>query len=350
MAAGFKTATVNAADVPGTLTDYPAYVDLSRLGITTQAEADSVRVYADSGKSTQWAREIVSASQMWVKVPSLTSTTAIYVDWDGVSADYAATDTYGRNAVWSNYASVWHLEAGSGTRIDSKANTNDVTGTTRGAVAALVGNGNDFEESSSDVLSKASPTGLGGVSTISVEVVINAESLTDALPCPIALWNDNSVNQRAWAIAVIVADANKIRFYTSDDGVGADSLVGGAISLSTTYVLTATFQSGTNNMILYQNADTYQKTSTETSIFNSTTDIRIGGANGFGGGGTGIFWDGWIDEARVTTNILSANYHTTKYNNLTDESGFWGTWTTVSGQTFTSPSGGVAYTGGLTMY
>jgi hypothetical protein len=47
MAAGFKKATVRAADVPSTLTNFPTYVDLDRLGITTLAEAQSVRVYAD---------------------------------------------------------------------------------------------------------------------------------------------------------------------------------------------------------------------------------------------------------------------------------------------------------------
>ena len=108
MAAGFKQATVNAASVPSTQTNFPAYVDLSRLGITTLAEAQSVRVYADSGKVTEWAREIVSATEMHVKVPSLTSTVTMYVDWDGVSADYAVTDTYGRNAVWSSYSTVIH--------------------------------------------------------------------------------------------------------------------------------------------------------------------------------------------------------------------------------------------------
>ena len=99
MAAGFKTATVNASDVPSTQTNFPVYVDLARLGITTQAEADSIRVYAESSKTTEWAREIVSVSEMWVKVPSLTSTTAIYIDWDGSRSDYSVSDTYGRNNI-----------------------------------------------------------------------------------------------------------------------------------------------------------------------------------------------------------------------------------------------------------
>jgi len=110
MASGFKQATVNASDVPATLTNYPAYVALSRLGITTLAEAQSVRCYSDSAKTTELAREIVSVTEMHVKVSSLTSTFVLYVDWDGARADYAATDTYGRNAVWSDYAFVFHFE------------------------------------------------------------------------------------------------------------------------------------------------------------------------------------------------------------------------------------------------
>ena len=111
MAAGFKQATVNASDVPATLADYPSYVDLSRLGITTLAEAQSVRCYSDSAKTTELAREIVSATQMFVKIPSLTSTFVLYVDYDGVRADYAVTDTFGRNATWpSQFLLASHFE------------------------------------------------------------------------------------------------------------------------------------------------------------------------------------------------------------------------------------------------
>jgi len=130
MAAGFKQATVNASRVPSTQTNFPAYVDLSRLGITTLAEAQSVRVYADIAKTTEWARQIVSVSVMYVKVPSLTSTVSIYIDYDGVRADYAVTDTYGRNAVWSDYRAVYHLNDEN----DSTANAYHLSQTTAGGV------------------------------------------------------------------------------------------------------------------------------------------------------------------------------------------------------------------------
>src|SRR6056297_2303141 len=105
-----KTATVNASDVAATLTNFPAYVDLSRVGITTLAEAESVRVYSDAAKTTELAREIVSASEMHVLIPSLTTSTQIWVDFDGVRSDYAVGATYGAEAVWSTFEGVWHLQ------------------------------------------------------------------------------------------------------------------------------------------------------------------------------------------------------------------------------------------------
>jgi hypothetical protein len=112
MSTGFKSATVASGDVPDTQSNFPVYVDLKRMNGGTSlsaADAASIRVYSDSGKTTELAREIVSVDEMHVKVTSLTNTFTIYVDWDGSSADYAVTDTYGRNAVWSDYRAVYHL-------------------------------------------------------------------------------------------------------------------------------------------------------------------------------------------------------------------------------------------------
>ncbi|MFS4438594.1 LamG-like jellyroll fold domain-containing protein [Paracoccaceae bacterium GXU_MW_L88] len=99
---------LSTTQATGTHTNFPAAVDLSILGITTQAEADSVRVYTDESKSVELPREIVSPSIMWVKLDALSNSDTYYVEYDGVSADYAVTDTYGRNAVWSDYELVMH--------------------------------------------------------------------------------------------------------------------------------------------------------------------------------------------------------------------------------------------------
>jgi hypothetical protein len=102
--------TPKAGKVTGTHTNFPVYMDFSAMGITTLAEAQSVRCYTDAGLTTEIAREVVSATEGHAKVPSLSSASEIYADYDGIRADYAVTDTYGRNAVWSDYGASARLD------------------------------------------------------------------------------------------------------------------------------------------------------------------------------------------------------------------------------------------------
>jgi hypothetical protein len=126
----FKVSPINAAKVASTLTDYVAYVDLARLGITTLAEAESVRVYLDRDKTIEIAREIVSETEMWVRIPTLAVTTKLYVDWDGVRSNYLATDTYGAQAVWGSNAKLVAHTSGSANDSSGNANVPTIEGAT----------------------------------------------------------------------------------------------------------------------------------------------------------------------------------------------------------------------------
>ena len=309
MAAGFKKATVNASDVPSTQTNFPAYVDLSRVGITTLAEAQSVRVYADSGKATEWAREIVSATEMHVKVPSLTSTVEMYVDWDGVSADYAVTDTYGRNAVWSGEISVYHLQS----------NSTDSTGSYTGTDTSI---------------SYTTDGQIGkGAYTASGKIVTASYSLNSAFS--LRSWiKPNSVS----GVQVFFST------YKPANGTGGPAavlqLVGSALNYSNYLVDTnqGSFSAGVLAMAavthngttatLYKNGASigsgtvaHSTATAEMSLFsrNDTTSNRYAGL---------------LDEVRIRSGVLSSDWLLTEYNNQSDEAGFWGTWSDV-GSTFT---------------
>ena len=322
MASGFKTATVNASDVPATQTDFPSYVDLSRLGITTLAEAQSVRVYADSAKTTEWAREIVSATEMHVKVPSLTSTTDIYVDWDGVSADYAVTDTYGRNAVWSGYRAVYHLDG----LTDSTGNGYTLTNNnsvTLGASGLMGGSADLTTGNTNKTLSVADGLGITGSLTI------------DA-------WA-NKYNVSAYGQGFYTFNATNRRLYTYYENVGgasmrfAHELPGGATmnknaltgwSNSTWHKVSQTYDGTTARYYLdgvYKDGGAISGTGSSV-----TSNFRLGSHHG----GTAVpvlFWQGLIDEARVKSTENPANWITTEYNNQANEATFWGTWTDAGG-------------------
>jgi hypothetical protein len=124
--------TVNASKVAATLTDYPAYVDLADMPASFWAEVTNgggdIRVYSDSGLTTELAREVVSCDtavdtgEMHVKVPSLTTSSVIYVTVDGTSTEPAAGATYGSQAVWSDYILVVHGDDATTSTVTDSAN------------------------------------------------------------------------------------------------------------------------------------------------------------------------------------------------------------------------------------
>lgn len=317
----FKTATVNASDVPATLTNYPSYIDWSRLGITTLAEAQSSRVYADSGKVVEWAREVVSATEGHTKVPSLTSTTPIYVDYDGIRADYAVTDTYGRNAVWSEYQAVYHGDD----TTDSTGNGYTLTNT--GGIAYNSGKvGKAFDSGSGNnnkYLSTTASLGIADTDVNSTDGVMHQ-----------AWVNFYSEAEFNWWMGGRYGSATR-RGVRAGKNHAAGTIFAGyengntgttAFSYSTWYMLHYTKSGST--LYQYKNG-----TSASTGAYTSGTS---GSAAGFGlfhprGGEGEDEVSAQIDEVRIKIGNLSANWITTEYNNQSDEAGFWGTWSDAGG-------------------
>lgn len=332
MAAGFKSATVNASSVPSTQTNFPAYVDLSRVGITTLAEAQSVRVYADSAKTTEWAREIVSATEMHVKVPSLTSTVTIYVDYNGVRADYAVTDTFGRNAVWSAYIGVWHLDEAvnntAGGYADSTGKGNNGTGVSmaEAPVAGKIGGNAASFDGISDYINAADSASLDEPNTN------NAVAFT-------AILKSDSVAQGTYYGFGKSSDQYNMIFDFAADtyefwGNSADARfnIGTSTDVTNWLFLGASFNGATDEGIANFNGTTTTSTEIGTLPAANTGPFVIGGV--LSGGGFTTFsqaFDGKVDELRVRSSAVTANWMTTEYNNLFTESAFWGTWANVGG-------------------
>lgn len=320
MSTGFKKATVAAASVPATQTNFPAYVDLSRLGITTLAEAQSVRCYADESKVTELAREIVSVTEMHVKIPSLTSTFVLYVEYDGVSSDYAVTDTYGRNAVWSDYAFVWHMISSSGAETDVTGN--GVSGTYFGnlpdPVAGKLGNGQDFD-GTGDYMSRANTIPY---SDFSMSFWINVDTWYSTNRAPFVTQRQSDP-----IIQVFYEGALYFRLRQTNAG-GLNQINAGTMSLNTDYLITATIDISSGEMDIYKNTTNYTTTYTK-GDFSSAGNFEVGREPL----NVGYFdyLDGDISEFRVRYDVVSADWVSTEYNNQSDESTFWGTWSDAGG-------------------
>lgn len=325
MATGFKQATVNASSVPATQTNFPSYVDLSRLGITTQAEADSVRVYADSGKTTEWAREIVSVTEMHVKVPSLTSTVDIYVDWDGSSADYGVTDTYGRNAVWSDYAAVYHMNESSGNITDSTANGNTGTNTNTATFgAAQIGNGSTYAAASSQYFTMGTPASLNITGSLSMTAWLKDNAASGANSTVIS--NYNSTGSKVQYQYKTYNNAGTITTYYNINNTSQQTITGQTISVNTWTHIGSVYNG--SNVIMYKNgAANSPTTTTQTPPSTGYGDTSLGRAGSY----NGLYTNGSLDEVRVRASALATTWITTEYNNQNDEATFWGTWSDVGG-------------------
>jgi len=320
MAAGFKTATVRSGDVPATQTDFPTYVDLDRLGITTLAEAESVRVYADSAKTTEWAREIVSATEMHVKVPSLTSTVEIFVDWDGVRADYAVGATYGRNAVWVDYEGVWHLgEAvnnSSDGYLDSTGNGNHGTGRSMAlaAVDSPTGKGQDFD-GAADGITVPSSSSIDAPTT-NQKLTISSWIKKDAVGGTPQDYIVGGLNTYSIIHGYV---RNTYELFSS----GLRYTIGVVTDTDWNYIATS-FDNSANTSISSVNGS--NSTSSEGgSLSTASNNFIIGAASASNN------FNGKISEVRVRSDVLSGNWFTTEYNNQNAEATFWGTWTDAGG-------------------
>jgi len=304
MATGFKKAEAPGATlVPTTQTDFPGYVNLARLGITTLAEAQSVRVYADEAKTTEWAREIVSVTEMHFKVPSISATTIPYVDWDGVRADYAATDTYGRNDVWSNgFGGVWHM--GAGVLVDSTGQVGNSTTNEGTATTGKVGDATDYNGSQRTIIPNAASINIGDELTYSMWT--NGDSFSRGLEKSNAFFFINYTG--AGSLGPLVKPGN----------AAADI---GSLSTGVWYNLVGRFSATDETLDAIRDGVVIGTTSFAGPLATPGLDLFIGADDG------SSRYDGRIDEVRISSVKRSIQWLALEHTNQNDESTFWGTWT-----------------------
>jgi len=127
--------TVKASALSEDLTDFPVYVDLADLPSSffsnITSDGGDIRVTESDGQ-TEVAREIVFASttaltgEMYFNSSSTSSTTdtIFYIYYgNSLASDYAVTDTYGAENVWSNgYVLVSHLNDETTSTVVNSAN------------------------------------------------------------------------------------------------------------------------------------------------------------------------------------------------------------------------------------
>jgi hypothetical protein len=322
-----KKITIDHTDVPSDQANFPVLISFTEPAdlndALVQADGNDL-LFTDSTGMNKLSHELdyfVKNSGIlvaWVKVPALSSTTdtVIYLYYGNIDASNQQDPAN----VWTNsYAGVWHLGEGSGTtRLDSTGNNNDLAdtnGVAQSAVLAKIGYGADFVRTSSEYLSitDAAQTGLDITGSITMEAWAKNDETGNAPYFIIDKARGSCGSGDApYFLRLNNANSGFVRECTVVTGVcGADP----TDSQGTLTSITSgnwVFVVGTNdgaNTLVYKNGAQTATQAYNSGIFNSDGAFYVGSqvnAN---------YFDGFIDEVRVSNTARSADWITTEYNN-----------------------------------
>jgi len=323
--------TIDNTKVSADLTDYVGYIDLAQMPAgfwtTVQNGGGDIRITKTDGE-TELAREIVTCDttaetgEVHFKLTGTLSSSAdtdIYVYFGNSGAsDYAVDATYGRNNVWdSNYRAVYHFSETSGSRYDSTVNgqtLSDVNTVTSGA--GKLGTGGDFESTNSEYLTKTGSIMASVPTAITASAWITRESV--ATGGPANTISNEGTNKGFWWLRTEDNPSDKVGFSiqnTSTTTFTAKSTTN--IGTGSPYYVVGSWDS--SNIKIYVNGSLEHTVATTGTIRTTVALNYICGAFT----SPGNYFDGIIDENRVSNSALSASWITTEYNNQSAPATFY---------------------------
>ena len=327
--------TIDNTKLGSDVTDYPLFIDLNNLPAdfhnnVNQTDARDLRVTKADGV-TELPREVVfynnstDTGELHVKYTgtlSSSSPTDIYLYYGNSGAsDYATTDTFGRNNVWTNsYAAVYHLgETGNGTTDEYKDSfgTNDGTGgngvssDTPTTTSGQLDGAQDFD-GISDFIQSADDATLDISSNITVSAWIYSDAAQDQFD-KIVVKNKNTYYP--FQLDFNGAADDKVHFTLSDST--QDRAIGSDADIATTNWTQVTGTYDGSTMRLYVDGVA------QAATYNASFTIETNNNPLLIGGRVGQFFNGRIDEVRISSTARDSGWITTEYNNHNSPSTFY---------------------------
>lgn len=316
--------TIDSSKIAADLTDFPVYVDLSDMNAefwaTVANGGGDIRVFKSDG-TTELPREVVSCDTgtetgelhfKYTGTLSSSSDTEIQIHADGVSSDYATTDTYGAENVWnSNYKAVYHLKDAN----DSTSNGNDgtVSGATSGAIGKI-GEAYDFDGSNDKI-------DLGEIDSFNTpntqtELTISAWIKADSTS---GQGHITRYGASVW-VWIFRINSDALQAYIRES-TGDAILASYAYTDITNknYVVMSYGGDGVNR--LYINGTEVSTATGDGTLYNTPDDNAVIGSSDILD--TTTVFNGIIDETRISNIGKSADWITTEYNNQNSPSTFY---------------------------
>jgi hypothetical protein len=299
-----------------------------------------IRFSSDSAGSSRLACEVVSfvidnnpalgTCQIWVEVPSISSSsdTTIYIWWGKDGESQPAEDAaYGKEDTWDDggnqyFVAVHHLEESAGNAIDSTANDNDGTfnGTLPNKTSCKIESGQTFTPASSDHIFLGTSASLDAMDDGTVECWHNMDAIDDGDAN--GWWGaDNGIADRLYLKDRDTADPDYLRFTNNIDNINTSTngtnqvLNDGVWNYSATRVT-----SGGTWYVRHNKVNEITATNgKDWSDLNDGFDFFIGSGTD---GGAQYFYDGLIDELRISNIARSVAWCDACYENQNDPGAF----------------------------
>ncbi|MHA2138965.1 MAG: DUF2341 domain-containing protein [Candidatus Hodarchaeales archaeon] len=326
--AGFmfrKNLTIDSSKVLANLNDFPVLIDLygdkDLFGVRQSTGYDIMFTDASGNKLDH---EVESFEQeiprliAWVKTDLLSST-------DTTISMYFGNDTIPNQAnptgVWANnYEGIYHLsEDPTGTIYDSTANNNDGTSTgsmtSSDQVEGIFDGSVDFD-GSNDLINIGDVNSNSWTGVTAQAWIFHDTTGDDRIICksPSGVTAEHIIS-----LAVVNSGSNdRLRVRLSTDGIGGSAAISRdsvlTFTTGTWHHVAFTWDSASERIYLYidgsQDSNNYFKDGD--SIDDSTLPVILANVNT---GADDRYYDGKIDEARLSNVARSANWIGTEFNN-----------------------------------
>jgi hypothetical protein len=326
-----KKITINQSQITGSssLTNFPVMISITdaQLAANAQTTGNDIKFTAADG-TTKLDHEIELYTSgtgkliAWVQVPSVSATvnTDIYMYYGNATA----TNQQNVTGTWdANYKGVWHLKESSGSRLDSTSNLNNMTdvGGVSGATGKI-GNANGFVRANSEFLNLPDTASTKITGALTLEAWVNSNDIADGSN-NVILAKDGGSNISDGYKLNAPSSNGQFRLWSSTQ-VGSTTNGGTNLSSNTWYFLTATYDLTTQR--IYLNGALDGSVANTSTTYNNTSPLRIGARGSTAGGSN--WWDGEIDEVRLSNIARSADWLMAEYNNINTP----GTFSTLGGQ------------------
>jgi len=309
-----KTITVQNANVASDLASFPLLVKINQdanLGAEAQSDGEDIRFATSSGVILPYEREeyhVTSGSGsgvFWVKVPTIKATgtgngsgATIYLYYG--KAD--AADGQSRTSVWdSNFVGVWHLSGSTLSGLDSTGNANNGAVSGASITAGKVDGAGSFD-------------GTDDRLSIADNDAFDVDYLT------ISAWAKADVNNKWQYIAAKNSGTQQWDLGRDSDGKYYIAAWNSDGTLVTDAHSAATASTGTWEFVnyIYNGTTATCYVNASAVISDDVTGVLRKGVSSLtiGSEGTNNYWDGSIDELRVSSSARSVAWVTFEYYNM----------------------------------